>query len=106
MLILQKVPAAVAPPSAPPTLSQATLDAQGAQVAAPAAPENLQDGGAALKYTVTAGTSEKMLEHLLETRIDGRTQICPLLTGKSGLVQHDQVSGYIQCHGDNFLEGE
>jgi len=45
-------------------------------------------------------------EHLLETRIDGHTQIGPLLACKSGLIQHDQVSGYIQCNGDNFLEGE
>lgn len=50
----------------------------------------------ALKYMVMAGTAEKMLEHLLETRIDGHTQIGPLSTsGKSSLLQ---------CQGDNFLE--
>lgn len=47
-----------------------------------------------------------LIEHLLETRIDGQTQIGPLHTGRSGLYQHDQVSGFIQCHGDNFLEGK
>lgn len=47
-----------------------------------------------------------LIEHLLETRIDGQTQIGPLHTGRSGLYQHDQVSSFIQCHGDNFLEGK
>lgn len=60
----------------------------------------------ALKYMVMAGTAEKMLEHLLETRIDGHTQIGPLLTAKSSIIQHDQISSFIQYQGDNFLEGE
>lgn len=48
-------------------------------------------------------------EHLLETRIDGHTQIGPLLGGKSSQLvkHHDQVSSHIQLsYGDNFLEGE
>lgn len=49
---------------------------------------------------------KKPTEHLLETRIDGQTQIGPLHTGRNGLYQHDQVSSIIQCHGDNFLEGK
>lgn len=50
--------------------------------------------------------AQSFTEHLLETRIDGQTQIGPLMTGKSGLIQHDQVTSYIQWHGDNFLEGK
>lgn len=45
-------------------------------------------------------------EHLLETRIDGQTQTAPLPLSKEALFQHDRVANYIQCHGDNFLEGE
>lgn len=59
--------------------------------------------------TATTGTHTRTharAEHLLETRIDGHTQIGPLLTGKSHLYQHDQISGCIQSRGDNFVEGK
>lgn len=47
-------------------------------------------------YLVMAGTGDKILEHLLETRVNGCVPSGPLLLSKSAVLQHHKVAEMIR----------
>lgn len=102
VLVLQKLasshgsaPAAQQPATGAQSQSQSQLQSQ--LQSESASSRQLLSSETALKYVVMAGSPDKMLEHLLETRLDGCTECAPVALSKSAILAHDSLVPYLHA---------